>query len=80
MLHSMDAQEEAEILLKIGRRIRQLRKARKLAQDTLALNCNLTQTFVSQIERGKRNVSVLTLWALAEAMEMTPAQLLEGIE
>ena len=76
----MDTHEETEILVKIGKRVRELRKAKRLSQDTLALECNLTQTFLSQIERGKRNISVLTLWALAKAMEVTPGQLLEGIE
>lgn len=75
----MDADEENLVLARIGRRVRLLRKQRGLSQDRLALECEITQTFLSQIERGRRNISVLTIWALAKALEITPAKLLEGL-
>lgn len=76
----MDTGEEAQFLLQFGRRIRTLRKERGFSQDQLALECNLTQTYLSQIERGERNASVLTIRTLAKAMDVTPAHLLEGME
>ena len=48
----MDSSEEADILVRVGTRIRKLRRERHLSQDKLALECDLTQTFLSQIERG----------------------------
>ena len=76
----MDSAQEAEFLGKLGSRIRQLRKERGLSQDRLALECNLTQTYISQIERGERNVSVLAIQLLAQAMGITLAQLFDGME
>lgn len=75
----MDSAQESEFLKTLGKRIRQLRKERRLSQDRLALECDLTQTYLSQVERGERNVSVLTLQVLARAMDITLAQMFEGM-
>jgi transcriptional regulator with XRE-family HTH domain len=76
----MDNAQEKEFLRKLGVRIRHLRDERSLSQDRLANECDMTQTYLSQIEHGERNPSVLKLAALAHAMGLTVAQILEGVE
>jgi transcriptional regulator with XRE-family HTH domain len=49
----------------LGERIRVARKAKGLSQEELALEAGIDRSFMGQVERGQRNVSVLTLYKLA---------------
>jgi len=49
----------------LGDRIRVARKAKGLSQEELALEAGIDRSFMGQVERGQRNVSVLTLYKLA---------------
>lgn len=72
---------EAEVFLRLlGGRIRQLRRERHLSQEQLADAADLVQHYVSQIEQGERNVSITALRAIAVGLDLTLAQLLDGLE
>jgi transcriptional regulator with XRE-family HTH domain len=45
------------------------RQARQMSQEELARRAGLSRTYLSDIERGLRNISVLTLHKLAEALD-----------
>ncbi|MCW3053471.1 MAG: hypothetical protein JWN14_2641 [Chthonomonadales bacterium] len=68
-----------EFLLRLGQRIRELRRARNLSQEQLAEAAELVQHYISQIEQGERNVSVVTLRLLAQALGVTLSALVEGL-
>jgi transcriptional regulator with XRE-family HTH domain len=55
-------------LHKIGARIRKARRAKGLTQEELAGIANLDRSFVSGMERGEHNISVLTLIQLARVL------------
>lgn len=59
---------DREYLLKIGSRIRQLREAAGLSQEQLSFECGLHRTYISSIERGERNVAVINLRRIADAL------------
>lgn len=61
---------------RFGRRLRQLRRARGLSQETLAERAGLDRTYVSSCERGRRNIGLLNIVRLAEALDIAPALLL----
>ncbi|WP_092359852.1 helix-turn-helix domain-containing protein [Collimonas sp. OK242] len=61
-----------------GERIRKLRKDRGLSQDGFADLCGFDRTYISGIERGRRNPSLLAIEALANALSVTVAELLDG--
>ncbi|HEX7861713.1 MAG TPA: helix-turn-helix transcriptional regulator [Verrucomicrobiae bacterium] len=63
----------------LGDRIRATRKERGLSQENLALEANLDRSFVGQVERGERNVSFLTLCAIAFVIETDVGTLTEGL-
>lgn len=65
-------------LIILGSRIRALRQERKLSQEKLAELSEVHRNFIGFIERGERNVGVKTVIALAQAMDVHPAQLFEG--
>lgn len=57
------------IQLLIGRRIESLRKEQKISQETLALIAGLDRTYVTSVENGKRNISIINIYRLAIALK-----------
>lgn len=69
-----------EILQAFGKRIRQLRQERWLSQEDLGLDAELDRTYVSDIERGTRNIGLKNVYGLAKTLGITLSQLFEGVE
>ncbi len=68
--------DEELLLLKFGDRVRIARIALGLSQEKLALECGLDRTYISSVERGKRNVSLINIHKLAGSLGISPAELL----
>jgi len=49
-------------------------------RDKLALKCDLARSFVGEVERGKRNISLRNICKLAIALEVTTAELLSLVD
>jgi transcriptional regulator with XRE-family HTH domain len=62
-----------------GTTVRGYRTSQGLTQEELAAAAELHVTYVSQVERGLRNVSLHNIHRLAFALGITPAMLLEGM-
>jgi DNA-binding XRE family transcriptional regulator len=58
-----------------GRLLRELREERGLSQSQLALESELDQTFVSLLERGQRQPTLISLFALCDALKVEPDML-----
>ncbi|WP_292815452.1 helix-turn-helix domain-containing protein [Microbacterium sp. HA-8] len=71
---------EARMTLELGRRISALRKERGLTMVALAARTELSQPFLSQIERGRARPSMPSLHRLASALGTTTPALLSGGE
>ena len=69
-----------QILTAFGSNVRKKREALDFTQERLAEKANLDQTYISGIERGIRNPSVLSIVRLAIALGTTVSDLSEGIE
>lgn len=63
-------------LRKIGTTIRHHRRQLGLSQEALAERAGITQTYVSEIEAGSRNASILLILSISRALGLTPAELL----
>ena len=59
----------------VGRNVRKIRKAKGLTQEVLAEVAGVSQQYVSDLERGRRNPSVITLYVLAQAMGVSHVDL-----
>ena len=53
-------------------KIKSIRVKKGISQMELSLRSNLSQSFIANIEKGKKQPSVLTLIRIAEALEMNP--------
>jgi transcriptional regulator with XRE-family HTH domain len=62
-----------------GLHVRQLREFRGLTQEGLGEKAELDQTYISGIERGTRNPSVLVLKRVAAALDIPVSRLFEGV-
>lgn len=70
------ASDEARARLRaLGEAVRNARLERGVSQEKLAFESGLDRTFISAIERGVRNPSVLSLCALADALELDAGDL-----
>jgi transcriptional regulator with XRE-family HTH domain len=65
------------LLQQFGERVRSLRTALGLSQERLAAVSGLHRTYVSGVERGERNISLINIHRLADALGTTPSELLK---
>lgn len=61
---------EENILLQFGKHVKELRQQQNLSQEQLALLADLDRTYISGIERGKRNVSLINLFKIAKSLNI----------
>jgi transcriptional regulator with XRE-family HTH domain len=73
-------QDVQEFLLRLGDRVKELRRSHDMSQEELAEAANLVQHYVSQVEHGERNVSIITVRALARGLGVTMTELMQGLE
>lgn len=66
----------AQIQKAFGERIRELRKQKGLSQEALALACELDRTYIGGVERGERNISLLNIQRIADALGIPARELL----
>lgn len=57
-----------EVQKRFGTKLRALRADRGLSQEALADAAGLHRTYVSSVERGERNVTLVTIQRLADAL------------
>jgi transcriptional regulator with XRE-family HTH domain len=66
--------------LDLGRKVRELRESRGLSLKALAEKAQVSESFVSQVERGVANPSVASLRRLAQALDASVGALFQGPE
>lgn len=60
-----------ELKEKIGLRITELRKAKKLSQQKFAYEADIERSFLTHIEKGRKNISVGTLQKITTALDIS---------
>jgi transcriptional regulator with XRE-family HTH domain len=74
----MDSMPES--LLPLGEAIRAQREQLGLSQEKLAEQCGFDRTYISMLERGKRNPSLLNLLKLAKGLKTSVSKLTEAYD
>lgn len=60
----------------VGQNVRRLRVGLTMSQEQLAEAAGLSQQYISGLERGQRNPTIVTLWELSRPLKVQPADLL----
>lgn len=60
----------------VGRNFARIRRERGLTQEQVEERCGLSQQYLSGLERGLRNPTVVTLFEIAQALGVTPVDLI----
>lgn len=63
----------------VGQNVRRLRIAQELTQEQFAERSGFSQQYISDLERGQRNPTVVSLYELAQALKTTPADLVSAV-
>ena len=66
--------------LRFGQRVKRFRTAQRISQEDLAELADLHRNYVSQIECGRRNLSLLNILKLARALKVPASKLIEHIK
>lgn len=69
-----------DIKLKVGQRIKELRKQLELSQEGLAYKAEVDRTYVTDVENGRRNVSLEILERLIKALNVPIAEFFNSKE
>lgn len=72
--------ETTELRIRFGRTVRRLRIQLDVSQETFADLCDLHRTYISDIELGKRNISLENVDKIASALNISISQLFEEVE
>ena len=67
-------------LRQLGHRIRTARREKGITQERLAEKANLSTTYIGRLERGEKTPSIDTLVTLAEALEVSPLDILIDLD
>ncbi|QGN55014.1 helix-turn-helix domain-containing protein [Novosphingobium sp. Gsoil 351] len=60
----------------VGSNVRRLRIARGMTQEQYAERSGFSQQYISDLERGRRNPTVVSLFELAQALNVGPTDLI----
>lgn len=69
--------EECDIKIKFGLRLRELRKARNISQEELMAATGIHRTYLSEVERGIRNISIVNVEKLARALHVDAMEMFD---
>jgi XRE family aerobic/anaerobic benzoate catabolism transcriptional regulator len=72
------ANEEADFLQKVGHGVRALREERNLTRRSLAVQADVSERYLGQLETGEGNISIVLLRRLAVALNVEITELLES--
>lgn len=77
--HNGVSKRTASVAKALGKRIRQLRKAKGWSQEYLANQAEMHRTYMWGVEQGLRNPSIRHLTQIADALEVPLASLFESV-
>lgn len=71
---------QKDLLFAFGQTIRRIRLSKDISQEKFADMCDLHRTYISDIELGKRNVSLENIGKMANALDKNISELFQEVE
>ncbi|WP_264536229.1 helix-turn-helix domain-containing protein [Flavobacterium sp. N1736] len=66
-------------IVRLGLLIKELRIKEKIAQQQLAILCNVDRKTIYRIEKGEQNITISLLFTIAESLKINPSILISKI-
>lgn len=70
-------ESKQKILIQFGERVREIRKEKELSQEELAHKADLHRTYIGMIERAEKNITLVNIEKIANALEVEIANLIK---
>jgi transcriptional regulator with XRE-family HTH domain len=70
---------DGDILVRFGKRVRELRQTEGYSQEGFAAECGLDRTYVGGIERGERNAALRNIHRIAKTLRISLSELMAGL-
>ena len=67
-----------EILITFGNKVREIRKSKGLSQDELSFKADLHRTYIGMIERAEKNITLVNIEKIANALDVKIKDLFDG--
>lgn len=67
----------SDIKSQLGQRVRELRKSKGLSQEQLAHLSGLSRQYITDVERGARNIAIVNVEKIAKALEIPLSKLFD---
>jgi len=68
------------VLIKFGKSVRKVREEKSWTQEELADNANLHRTYIGMIERAEKNITLINIKKIADALDVPINNLVETID
>lgn len=69
-----------DIKNQIGKAIKELREKRSLSQKDLSFTSDLDRSYIASVENGQRNISIVNLYKISKALDVTLSELFKNIK
>ncbi|AGY41138.1 transcriptional regulator Cro CI family [Mesoplasma florum W37] len=70
-------ENENELLLLVASNLKRIRQNKKWSQEELGFRCGISKNYVSDFERGKRNITIKVFQKIVEGLGVQPEELLK---
>lgn len=67
---------DSDVLIKFGKRVRKKRVEKGLSQEKLAEKAGLHRTYIGMIERAEKNITLINIEKIAQALEISLGELM----
>jgi transcriptional regulator with XRE-family HTH domain len=68
-----------EIKSKVGSRIKEIREKSGISQKDLSYTADLDRSYIASVENGQRNISIVNLEKIANALKINLSELFQGL-
>ncbi len=75
----MAEESKPDVRISFGERVRELRHLKAISQEELATLAGVHRTYIGMVERGEKNVTISTMFRLADALNVAPAELIKDL-
>lgn len=76
----MEKKRKEKILIDFGNLVRAQRVKKGLSQEKLAEKAGLHRTYIGMVERGEKNITLVNIHKIAQALDISVAELSRGLK